>query len=966
MNNFATIYRYTLVLLSVLVLLSLTACKEEKGLGINDEYAGLSTDTDNTAFKIITVKLENGNEFVVTGRKLDVITAVKIVDDTDADVATLAFNSKSATEFVAVATEALTFALGATYQMVITTASGDTSVPLVVYDLQDNSVAPANLESGPDGVANQFMMWDGTDWSVKTFAAAITQVVDANNEPIVDVDEGTGILFTNNGNALGIIENTGTINVDVGTEVNQIAQFDANNRYLIFPDISGDVRLVFEDGTDAFHIYNNGGDLQIGPENNTLLTIDSTTGVPKIGGVNLCLADGTNCAQVGDISVTSSQISPTNLSDNLVLSVTSGSGQVVNVDGPLQLTSLGGSNPNGASGLVLMSDANGNATWAPATSASSDSLGTHIATEDIKLGTNWIMNNVTGDVGIAATDTIAQITRTDTDEKGLRVRKDTSSGAKDGRVTIGDKNFTGDKTAHLSVDGAISAVTYFGSGANLTGISADNLNPASDTVLGAVKVGSGLQMGDVNDETLFHKTYGSALSDVNLADGNVLQTVSFDTDKLGHITAYTSKNLDSRYFTETESDNRFVNISGGETMTGSLSLPTDGLNVGTGELEVSGGNVSASGNINVGGDLATSGVIGASLPLVTAANTKIITTTWNAVERFSVDLEGDITTSGVLDIGSSSSDANTYDLLQVGNADGDKLTVRGDGFVSITSSTSIGGNLSVAGTINATIEGNSDTATALATSGTQCSTGESFVGVDELGNAQGCFDVGTQTELDLMLPFAGGLMTGSIDLGNNSLTSGVLSNITSVQVVGDILTSGNLDIGSSGTDNSSYDLLQVGNADGDKLTVRGDGFVSITSSTSIGGDLSVAGTINATIEGNSDTATALATSGTQCSTGESFVGVDESGNAQGCFDVATQGELDDLPLTSGGIVSSNFDFAGNSIDNVLGLKLRDGDTNTLELKAASMVSNLSLTFPGSAGGANQVLVNDGAGLLSWV
>ena len=49
-------------------------------------------------------------------------------------------------------------------------------------------------------------------------------------------------------------------------------------------------------------------------------------------------------------------------------------------------------------------------------------------------------------------------------------------------------------------------------------------------------------------------------------------------------------------------DGQFVQVSGG-TMTGALNLPSNGLNVGSGQLQVTGGNVTASGNITATGNI---------------------------------------------------------------------------------------------------------------------------------------------------------------------------------------------------------------------------------------------------------------------------------------------------------------------------------------------------------------------------
>lgn len=48
-----------------------------------------------------------------------------------------------------------------------------------------------------------------------------------------------------------------------------------------------------------------------------------------------------------------------------------------------------------------------------------------------------------------------------------------------------------------------------------------------------------------------------------------------------------------------------------QTLAGALALPSNGLNVGSGQLQVTGGNVSMSGGLSIGGSLGISGALGA-------------------------------------------------------------------------------------------------------------------------------------------------------------------------------------------------------------------------------------------------------------------------------------------------------------------------------------------------------------------
>lgn len=86
--------------------------------------------------------------------------------------------------------------------------------------------------------------------------------------------------------------------------------------------------------------------------------------------------------------------------------------------------------------------------------------------------------------------------------------------------------------------------------------------------------------------------------DINNADGNVLQSVEFVFDDLGHATTadFSSVNLDSRYYTETEVGsisgalNSKISSNDGElttlrTATGTLSTATGTLSAATGDLD---------------------------------------------------------------------------------------------------------------------------------------------------------------------------------------------------------------------------------------------------------------------------------------------------------------------------------------------------------------------------------------------
>jgi hypothetical protein len=74
-----------------------------------------------------------------------------------------------------------------------------------------------------------------------------------------------------------------------------------------------------------------------------------------------------------------------------------------------------------------------------------------------------------------------------------------------------------------------------------------------------VTAGSGLSGGGTSGTVTLSHSDTSSQGSVNNSDGTVIQDVTLDT--YGHVTALGSVNLDGRYYTETESDARFLGIS---------------------------------------------------------------------------------------------------------------------------------------------------------------------------------------------------------------------------------------------------------------------------------------------------------------------------------------------------------------------------------------------------------------------
>ena len=117
---------------------------------------------------------------------------------------------------------------------------------------------------------------------------------------------------------------------------------------------------------------------------------------------------------------------------------------------------------------------------------------------------------------------------------------------------------------------------------NISGFNNDAGYSTTTGTVTSVATGGGLTGGPVTSTGTISHADTSSQSSVNNSNGTVIQDVTLDT--YGHVTALGSVDLDGRYYTETEADNRFVNVTG-DTITGSLTINTN-LTVDTNTLFV--------------------------------------------------------------------------------------------------------------------------------------------------------------------------------------------------------------------------------------------------------------------------------------------------------------------------------------------------------------------------------------------
>ena len=223
------------------------------------------------------------------------------------------------------------------------------------------------------------------------------------------------------------------------------------------------------------------------------------------------------------------------------------------------------------------------------------------------------------------------------------------------------------------------------------------------------------------------------------------------------------------------------------------------------------------------------------------------------------------------------------------------------------------GNFS-AGTITAALTGTASTASALAANGGNCTTGLSPLGVDTIGAVEGCFDVATQVELDahttattvhsataantpnrsVFRDATGNFSAGTI----TAALAGTANTATSLAANGGNCAAGlsPLGIDASGVVENCFDVATQVELDAHTNTTAAHSATAANTPSRIvlrdaTGNFS-AGTITAALDGTATTATALVGNGANCTTGLSPLGVDTLGAVEGCFDVATQTELD--------------------------------------------------------------------------
>lgn len=158
-----------------------------------------------------------------------------------------------------------------------------------------------------------------------------------------------------------------------------------------------------------------------------------------------------------------------------------------------------------------------------------------------------------------------------------------------GSKTVVVNSYTGIAVGDNIVSAHIPANTFVTAINGTTNISISNAATATATTVNATFThAAGLSINTSGHvTTLEHYTPSSVALDSNNSNGTVLQDIAFD--QFGHVKSIGTVDLDGRYYTESESDSRFVNTAG-DTMTGDLSMSFYGTVASPGFTQTSTGD----------------------------------------------------------------------------------------------------------------------------------------------------------------------------------------------------------------------------------------------------------------------------------------------------------------------------------------------------------------------------------------
>jgi hypothetical protein len=388
-------------------------------------------------------------------------------------------------------------------------------------------------------------------------------------------------------------------------------------------------------------------------------------------------------------------------------------------------------------------------------------------------------------------------------------------------------------------------------------------------------------------------------------------------------------------------------LTSAQTLAGAINLPSNGLNVGSGQLRVNGGNVSASGALAVSGatTLYTTLTVSSTANLQGAVNVTgatalsstlsvagATTLAYNGLNVGSgqlnctggnVAMSGSLTVTGSVTSGSASigslaiSGAITGGSLNIASG---QLSVSG-GNVSASGSISASGNLSASGTLYA--GGTTTLAGALNVSGLasfaannfNVGSGQLYVSGGNVGVANGIYIGGVMSSGSVSTGSVGcaGVTCTTINTQGNTITAGAINcgaiSSTSINTNGNAVTSGSLSTGAVTVSSTSPTITMADTNYGTFSVYCNDGSIGFLNTSSgwacrvdNSNNLFVGGSLNSgSLSTGGITCTTINTQGNTISAGSVNCGAISSGA------INTNGNA----LTSGSISTGSISASGN-------------------------------------------------------
>ena len=331
-----------------------TSCSKSKITvdGLEDKIGATTTSPAIVA----TVSVVN-DQLIINGSNLDGVTSIQVTGPSSFDQ-TFSIETITENSIVVNGLGAISFAVGAIFNLIITNAHGAATFP-VTFNLSDDSVTTVKVLDGAitkeklstaTAAAGEVLQFDGTNWQYvnignsglnyqgnwDALANDLTLTDGCGNDGdyyIVSVADGAGGTLIDGVDIWGSgdwiicsastwrkIVNSSTITSVFGKTGAVTADMSDLTDALITTPADGQI-LVYDNADSRWENFSS---LLLSPAtgNATFSNDVEVTGALTVGGTNVCLSDGTNCLPAGTPSTVS------NGGGNVVVNASSGTDDI--------------------------------------------------------------------------------------------------------------------------------------------------------------------------------------------------------------------------------------------------------------------------------------------------------------------------------------------------------------------------------------------------------------------------------------------------------------------------------------------------------------------------------------------------------------------------------------------------------------------------------------------------------------